>query len=104
MKVESEVVEGRAIRVGDRQLVPVVRRTVGVWRRATIAGGVSARGGAFVRLQPVGLIERGEGEGRFVPLPDPTRAALLGMAVVGAVVAAVACVAGWLASRRGEEG
>jgi len=104
MEIESEVVEGRAIRVGGRQLVPVVRRTVGVQRQAIISEGVAARGGAFVHLHPVGVLERRGNEERFIPIPDLTQAALVGMLLTGLVVAVLSLLATWLGSRGEEEG
>ena len=104
MKVRAEVVRGRPIRVEGRELVPVVRRTVATFQRATIGRGVSGRVGGLVRLRPVGIVERREAEERLLPIPDRTREVLWGMAAVAALVWLLCTVAVRLARQRGEEG
>ncbi|HEC33740.1 MAG TPA: hypothetical protein ENI37_03365 [Chloroflexi bacterium] len=100
MEVQTEVARGRPLKVGDRTLVPVVRRTTGVWRQATIGTHhLASRGGGFVCLQPVGLIEQqGEGE-RFIPIPDKTRQALWGFLATALVVPLLLTLAARLTRR-----
>lgn len=87
MRVQSEVVRGRPIAVAGRQLVPVVRRTVGEWRQAVIGTrAVTARGGGLVRLRPLGFVERCGGQERLISIPDRTRQALQGMAAAAIIV------------------
>jgi hypothetical protein len=55
----SRVVEGHPIEVQDRELIPLVRVTSWLKRRATLRGDeVEAQGYGFVHLRPVGLVER----------------------------------------------
>lgn len=87
MRVTTEVISGKPLKVGDRDLIPVVRRTVGVWRQATIGTRHnSAQGMAFVRLQPLGMLERRGEEERFIPIPDRTRQMLGGLLAAAVVI------------------
>ena len=90
MKVKSEVVRGKPISVEGREIVPVVRRTVGRLQQATIGKhNVEGRGGGFVHLHPVGFVERANGNERFTPIPDKTRLSLIGMLAAALVIPAL---------------
>ncbi|HEY75234.1 MAG TPA: hypothetical protein G4O00_03515 [Thermoflexia bacterium] len=104
MEIETEVVRGRPIRAEGRRLVPVVRRTVGVWRRATIGRGVSAWGGGFVRLHPIGIVVEAGEEEQFTPIPDETRRILRRYLAAGALVMFLSLLVGWMAGRASKEG
>jgi hypothetical protein len=100
MSIQTEVVKGRPLRVGSWRLVPVVRRTSGVRRKATIGTDHhSAWGGGFVRLHPLGLVaQQGEKEG-FIPIPDRTGQMLLGLLAAALVVPLLLILAARLARR-----
>src|SRR5437899_1674967 len=72
-----ETVKGEPLTVGSRTLVPLARRVV---LRFDV-GSRQGMGGAHVEhVQPIGVIERiGEVEQR-VPVEDPTRIAVAGIA------------------------
>ena len=88
-----EVVEGEGVRVGERKLVPVVRVTRRVERRAYVgADGVAGQGSGFVRLKPVAVVERyATGERRF-PIQDRTIWALGGALLAALLVPLLALV------------
>ncbi|HUV91410.1 MAG TPA: hypothetical protein VMY80_17285 [Anaerolineae bacterium] len=93
-----EVVEGEGVRVGERELVPVVRVTRRVERRAYVgADGVAGQGGGFVRLHPVAVVERSAtGERRFA-IRDRTVHTLIGLFLVALLVPLLAMVIVWIA-------
>ena len=103
MEIETEVVRGRPIRAEGRRLVPVARRTVGVWRRATIGRGVSARGGSFVRIRPVGVMVREGEEERLVPIPDRTRQILRRFLAAAVLVMLFSLLVDWVVGGTFEE-
>jgi len=81
------VVEGEGVRVGERELVPVVRVTRRVERRAYVgADGVAGQGSGFVCMKPVAVVERNAtGERRF-PIQDWTTWALSGALLAALLV------------------
>jgi len=99
MKVQTEVLHGRPLKAEGRELVPVVRRTTGMWRQATIGSGLTARGGGFVHLHPLGVVERQGDEERFIPIPDKTGEALLGLLAMALAVPPLLLLASRLARR-----
>ena len=83
----TEVVEGKPIRLGERELVPVVRVTSRVQRRAFVGSdGVSAQGWGFVHMHPVAILERGEEGERRIPIEDKTAQALGGLLLATLVI------------------
>jgi hypothetical protein len=100
VNIRTELVRGEPLQVNGRRLVPLVRRTSGVHRRARFGQqSTSAGGGGFVLLHPVGLVEqRGEKE-VLVPVPDKTVQALLGMLVAGIVLPLILAIGVRLARR-----
>jgi uncharacterized spore protein YtfJ len=86
MNVQRETVHGEPMSVEGHRIEPVARRTVGVWREATIGDEVSGWGGALVRLQPVGIRIGQEPEARFVPIHDRTRQILWIMLATAIVI------------------
>jgi hypothetical protein len=101
MKVKSEIVRGKSISVGGRELVPVVRRTVGILHQATISEHqLDGRGGGFVHLHPVGFVEQAEGGESFTPIPDKTWQALKGILAAAIVVPALLSLATRLSRRK----
>ncbi len=82
-------VQGRPIAYGDRQIVPLCRSVLlGLGR----PGGALAAG--WARTRPLAVLAVRQGEARRIPIPDPTRRAMLAMA--GAVLL-VALMARWAA-------
>ncbi|HHS97776.1 MAG TPA: hypothetical protein ENK08_07740 [Chloroflexi bacterium] len=101
--IKTEVTRGRPIQAGGVRLVPIVRRTSGVWRRATIGRGVGARGGGFVHLYPIGVVvQEGESE-RFIAIPDETRWTLRRFLAVGVAVMLLSLWIGWMAGALSRE-
>ncbi len=83
----SEVVEGKPIRVGERELVPLVRVTGRVRRRAFLGSDrVGAQGWGFVRMRPVAILERDEADERRIPIEDKTVQALGGLLLAAFVI------------------
>ncbi|MGD1992095.1 MAG: hypothetical protein PVI59_02770 [Anaerolineae bacterium] len=99
MNVQTETVRGEPLVVEGHRIVPVARRTVGVWRKATIGTGVAGMGGAFARLRPVG-VRIGEGrEARLLPIHDRTQQVLWIMVAVAIVVPLLLIIAARMARR-----
>jgi hypothetical protein len=96
----TEIVEGGAIRAGERELVPLVRVTTGVRRQAFVgADRVAGRGWGLARLRPVAILERSEtGERRF-PIRDRTAEVLGGFLLAAFVVWLLLAVAVRVARR-----
>ncbi|MBL7064460.1 MAG: hypothetical protein ISS49_09700 [Anaerolineae bacterium] len=68
------VVEGKPIRVGTRELVPLVRVTGRVRRQAFVGSDrVGAQGWGFVRMRPVAILERDEALALSEACPEPGR-------------------------------
>ena len=83
----TEVVEGKPIRLGERELVPVVRVTSRVRRRAFVGSDrVSAQGWGFVRMRPVAILERDEAGERRIPIEDKTAQALGGLLLAAFII------------------
>jgi len=91
--VITGIIKGEPIRVGARELVPVVRVTRRVERRAYVgADGVAGQGRGFVRLHPVAVVERSTtGERRFA-LRDRTVHTLIGLFLIALLVPLLAMV------------
>ena len=83
----GEIVEGQPIRVGARELVPLVRVTGRVRRRAFVGSDrVGAQGWGFVRMRPVAILERDEAGERRIPIEDKTAQALGGLLLAALVI------------------
>jgi hypothetical protein len=97
----SRLVEGQPIRVGARELVPVVRVTVRGQRRAHVGTNeLAGQGWGFVRLQPVAILERSAGGERHIPIQDRTVQALSGFLLAAFVIPLLLGVAVRLARGR----
>jgi len=71
-----------------------------MWRQATVGSHhLSARGGGFVRLRPLGLVERRGEEEHFIPIPDTTGQAMRGMLVAAVVIPLLLILAARLTRR-----
>jgi uncharacterized spore protein YtfJ len=83
---KTEVIEGDPIQVGERQLVPIIRKR-SIFRRQVTFGteASSGGGGGLVWLQPVAVIERQpDGSQMRIPISNQTGIALNGM-LIGAL-------------------
>lgn len=104
---QTEFIEGDPIRVGERELVPVVK-VRSIFRRQVTLGteASSGGGGGLVWLQPVSVIERGlDGTEERIPITDETGMAiqwmLIGSLVLPALFVFIASLAFlWRRSRR----
>ena len=77
----TELVEGKAIKVGERELIPVVK-VRSILRRWVTFGTEASRGsgGGLVWLQPQAvLVRQPDGSEQHIPIPDKTLAAIQGM-------------------------
>lgn len=100
----SEVVEGEPIRVGGREMVPVVRVTTRGRRRAFVSPDrLAGQGWGFVRLQPIAILERSESGERRVPIRDRTAEVLGGLLLAAFIIPLLLGVAVRLA-RAGRRG
>jgi uncharacterized spore protein YtfJ len=100
----TELVVGDPIRVGGRELVPLVRVTSRVRRRAFVGGdGVGGGGRGFVYMRPVAFLDRSEAGERSVNIPSATAHAHLWLLSAFVVVPLVAVLLIAL-SRRSDDG
>jgi uncharacterized spore protein YtfJ len=69
----TEMIEGEPIRVGGRELTPLVRVTSRVQRQALVGSDrLTGQGWGFVRMQPVALLERSKEGERRISIQDET--------------------------------
>lgn len=67
--MRTETLEGKALRVGDRELRPLVRVTS--WARGgSTRDGASGGGGGFVRMRPLAILETVPEGTRRMAVPD----------------------------------
>ena len=93
----TEIVEGKAIRVGERELTPLVRVTSRVQRQALVGSDqLAGQGWGFMRMRPVAILERSEAGERRIPIQDKTAQTLNGLLLAALIIpllAAVVCLA-----------
>jgi uncharacterized spore protein YtfJ len=95
-----KTVEGRPIRVGERELVPVVRVETDVQRRVFVgAGRLAGEGAGFVHMRPVAILERSEAGERRIPIQDRTAQLLGGLLLAALVIPALMLLAERIARR-----
>jgi len=83
----STIVEGEAIHVGERELTPLVRVTAYTRRQAHVGSDwLSGRGGGFVRMRPIAILERSEAGERRIPIGDKTTQMLGGMFLAAFII------------------
>jgi uncharacterized spore protein YtfJ len=83
----TRIVEGEPIRVGERELVPLMRVTTYVRRRAFVGSDrLAGQGWGFVRLHPVAVLERSQDGERRIPIEDKTAQALSGLLLAAFVI------------------
>ena len=76
-----QIVEGKALKVWDRELTPLVQVT---WyaKGGRTQDGACGGGGGFIRLRPLAILEEGPEGTRCIPVPDVTSAAVKSMACI----------------------
>jgi len=90
----SEIVEGKPIRVGEHELVPVVRVTAYARRRAFIGSDrLAGEGRGFVHMRAVAIVERNEAGERRIPIQDKTAQALSGLLLAAFIIPLLLAVA-----------
>ncbi len=100
----SEVVEGKPIHVGGRELLPVVRVTTHGRRRATVGPDrLAGQGWGFVRLQPIAILVRRERGEHRVPIRDRTAEVLGGLLLAAFIIPLLLGVAVRLARTKSRE-
>jgi uncharacterized spore protein YtfJ len=96
-----KTIEGRPIRVGERELVPVVRVETDVRRRVFVGtSGLAGEGSGFVHMRPVAILERSEAGTRRIPIHDRTAQLLGGLLLVALVIPALMLLAERIARKR----
>lgn len=99
-----KTVEGKPVRVGERELVPIVRVTTYGRRQAFVGTDrLAGRGWGFVRLRPVAVVERGEAGERCIPIQDKTAQMLSGFLLAAFIIPLLLGVAVRLAHKTGKE-
>lgn len=90
----SKIVEGEPIRVGERELVPVLRVTTYARRRALVGSDrLVGQGWGFVHLRPVAILERSEAGERCIPIRDKTSQTLGGLLLAAFIIPLLLAVA-----------
>jgi uncharacterized spore protein YtfJ len=96
-----KTIEGTPIRVGERELVPVVQVEANVQRRAFVgASGLAGEGSGFVHMRPVAILERSEAGERRIPIHDRTVQLLGGLLLAALVIPALMLLAERIARKR----
>jgi len=98
----TETVEGEPIHVQGRKLVPVIRMTSRVRRKAVLSnGGVEAHGWGFVQLCPIALLDRSEEGWQRLAVRDQTGWWIRWLLLIALAVPCVAVILICLARRFG---
>lgn len=96
----TRIVEGNPIHVGERELVPLVRMTAYVRRRAFVGSDrLDGQGWGFVQMHPVAILERSQGKERRIPIRDKTTRALSGLLLAAFIIPLLLLLAVHLARR-----
>jgi hypothetical protein len=99
---QTELVEGDPLPVEGRELVPLVRVTTRVRRRASLhSDGVGGQGSGLVHMRPVAILDRGE-DGRVHErhqIRSRTARAIGGLALTALLVPCLAMVLVYLGRR-----
>jgi hypothetical protein len=96
----TETVEGDPIHVAGRELVPLIRMTSRVRRRAVLGdGGVEAHGWGFIQLRPVALLDRSDDAGRRLAICDQTTRWIRWLLLIALIVPCVAAILMYLTRR-----
>ncbi len=95
-----ETVEGKAIHIGGRELIPVVRLVTYTRRQALVGTGqLSGRGWGFVRMRPIAILERSEAGERRIPIRDKTAQMFSGLILAAFIIPLLLAVAVRLARK-----
>lgn len=99
----TELVEGDPLQVAGRELVPLVRLTSRVRRRASLySDGVDGQGYGFVHMRPVAILDKGESEQinqEHHQIRDETARAIGWLALVALVIPWLAALLDYLSRR-----
>ena len=96
----TKIVLGKPIPVGERELVPLVRTTTYVRRRAFVGRGQSSgQGEVFIHLRPIAILERSQAGERSIPIPDKTARLFGGLLLAAFIVPLLLAVAVYLTSK-----
>jgi hypothetical protein len=99
----TELIEGKPIHVGGREVVPLVRVTAYARRRALIGTDrLVGQGQVFVHLQPIAIVERSGKRARRIPIQDKTSQTLSGLLLAAFIIPLLLAVAIRLARSEGE--
>ena len=99
----TEIVRGDPIQVGGRELVPLVRVTSRVRRRAFVGSdGVGGGGWGFVCMRPVAILDRSRAGEHRLPVRGETVRSIVWLVLVFFVVPMVAVLLIYL-SRRSDD-
>jgi hypothetical protein len=100
----TEIVEGDPIHVEGRELVPLIRMTSRVRRTAVLSNEcVDARGGGFVQLRPVALLDRSDDGGQRLAIRDQTAWCIRWLLLTAIVVPCIAITLMYLSRRLGDQ-
>lgn len=98
-------VRGDPFSVGGRELIPVVRVVSFGKGRGTVGNRqISGRGGGFVWIKPLAVIEVTPAGERRIPIQDETAAATRGMLTVAITLTIFLGAIRWLARRKRKAG
>lgn len=90
----TEIVEGKPIHIGARELVPVVRVETSTRRRAFVGSdGLAGQGWSFVHMRPIAILERSEAGEHLIPIQDRTAQALGGLLLAALIIPLLLSVA-----------
>jgi hypothetical protein len=96
----TETVRGDPIQVRGRELVPLVRVTSRVRRRASVGGGgVSGAGWGFVYMRPIAILDRNGAGVHRLPVRSETARSILWLFVVSLIVPLIALLLIYLSRR-----
>ena len=85
--VISKIARGEPIRVGEHELIPVVRVTTYARRRALVGSDrLAGQGWGIVSLRPIAIIERGETGERHIRIPDRTAQLVGGLCLAAFII------------------
>jgi hypothetical protein len=97
------VVEGKPIRAGERELVPLVRVEARVRRQAFVGNDrLAGQGRGYVCMHPVAILERSAAGERRIPIQDCTAQAVGGLLLAAFVIPLLLALAVNLAKVRNQ--
>ena len=98
--LETHIVAGEPIQVGERELVPLVRVTTYARRQARVgADSVAGQGWGFVQMRPIAILERSDRGERHLPIRDKTAQAMSGLLLAAVIIPLLLMLAARLVRR-----